>query len=339
MSSRLERAWYRQAPWLKLFRPVSVLFTCLVKRRRQRWLQSKAVWHAPVPVIVVGNISVGGTGKTPVVLALIEWLRSEGYQPGVVSRGYGAKPPSYPWLVKPEQDASLTGDEPLLIAQRAQVKVVIDPDRPAAARALLAGGQCNVIISDDGLQHYPLGRDIEIAVIDGQRGLGNRRCLPEGPLREPPERLNRVDLVLQNGGDMLHHPAANIFQLQATRITRLDGSDAQPLAQWLARLKTPRVHAVCGIGHPERFFSTLAAVGLDCVPHAFADHHAFSEAELLALDGLPLVMTEKDAVKCKDFQLPDGWVLQVTAELPDRFKDILLQQLAACQFKEGKGNG
>ena len=199
MKLLLEQAWYRQAAWLKLLRPLSASFTYLAKRRRESFRSSDKRWTASVPVIVVGNISVGGTGKTPIVLAIIELLKTQGYRPGVVSRGYGANPPRYPWLVEPEQSAKQAGDEPLLIAIRGQVPVVIDPDRPAAVRDLLAHFDCDVVISDDGLQHYALARDIEIAVIDGERGLGNRRCLPEGALREPPERLSEVDFILQNG--------------------------------------------------------------------------------------------------------------------------------------------
>ncbi len=168
----LEQAWYRKASWLIMLRPLSAVFTALADRRRRQYLNgSKPVWRASVPVIVVGNISVGGTGKSPLVIWLVNWLRQQGYKPGVVSRGYGAKPPAFPFIVTPATLPSEGGDEPVMIARRTSVPLVIDPDRPAAVRHLQQSFDCDIIISDDGMQHYALGRDIEIAVIDGQRGL------------------------------------------------------------------------------------------------------------------------------------------------------------------------
>lgn len=340
MKSLLERAWYRQNAWLKLLRPLSAGFTCLARRRRNTFRRSKSGWIAPVPVVVVGNISVGGTGKTPVVLALIELLQAQGYNPGVVSRGYGANPPRFPWLVKPENSANQAGDEPLLIASRARVPVVIDPDRPAAVRYLLAHFDCDVVISDDGLQHYALGRDIEIAVIDGMRGLGNRRCLPEGALREPPERLSEVDFILQNGeGVALHHPEAQVFQLEATAVLNLHTRDVQPVDTWVSLLGTKPVAAVAGIGNPGRFFATLRSLGLQVEEHPFPDHHPFVAENLRKLDGMPVIMTEKDAVKCRQFDCPGCWVLQVSAILPDSFKQSLQQQLAVVQREKGNLHG
>ncbi|TVQ69259.1 MAG: tetraacyldisaccharide 4'-kinase [Oceanospirillales bacterium] len=338
MIQLIERGWYQQASWLKVLRPLSILFTRLSKRRRDKFQSSDLLYQPPVPVIVVGNISVGGTGKTPVVLALIELLRSYGYRPGVVSRGYGGKPPSYPWRVADHQSSIETGDEPLLIHTRGQVPVVIDPDRPAAVRHLLANSDCNLVISDDGLQHYALKRDIEIAVIDGVRGLGNQRCLPEGPLREPPERLSEVDFVLQNGGTEVQHPRSQIFTLASIQIMPLQGVQTYSAKDWLDGHSVKKVHAVCGIGNPERFFNTLKELGLEVIEHGFSDHHQYTKADFNGLQNYPIIMTEKDAVKCKNFDIPDSWVLQVAAMLPDTFKDSLLQRLAAIDT-EGKENG
>lgn len=339
MSKFLERAWYQQALWLKLLRPFSVVFSYLVKRRFQRYSRNATAYHAPVPLIVVGNITVGGTGKTPVVLALIEALREQGYRPGVVSRGYGGRPPYYPWCVESGQRASMTGDEPLLIKSRAHVPVVIDPNRPAAVKHLLSVSDCNIVISDDGLQHYALARSIEIAVIDGVRGFGNQRCLPEGPLREPFERLNRVDFILQNGGECLQHSKADVFVLAATHLTRLNTDISYTVDHWQALFGTATVHAVCGIGHPERFYQTLSCLGLKVIQHSFADHHAYSQDDFLGLQHHPIVMTEKDAVKCVGFELPECWVLHVSAELSHHFKESFLQRLAASYPNKGKCNG
>lgn len=338
MIQLIERGWYQQASWLKVLRPLSILFTRLSKRRRAKFQCSDSLYQSPVPIIVVGNISVGGTGKTPVVLALIELLRSCGYRPGIVSRGYGAKPPSYPWRIAADQPSAETGDEPLLIHSRGQVPVVIDPDRPAAVRHLLANSDCDLIISDDGLQHYALKRDIEIAVIDGVRGLGNQRCLPEGPLREPPERLSEVDFVLQNGGAEIQYPGSQMFTLAPTQIMSLQGMQVYLASEWSESLTIKKVHAVCGIGNPKRFFKTLRELDLEVIEHSFSDHHQYTQADFDGLNDYPIMMTEKDAVKCKLLNIPNSWVLQVAAMLPDTFKDSLLQRLAAIDTK-GIENG
>jgi tetraacyldisaccharide 4'-kinase len=340
MKSLLEQAWYQQAAWLSVLRPLSAGFTYLARRRREAFRDSKKSWIAPVPVVVVGNISVGGTGKTPIVLALIELLQSQGYKPGVVSRGYGANPPRFPWLVEPEQSAKQAGDEPLLIAIRGQVPVVIDPDRPAAVRHLLSHFDCDVVISDDGLQHYALARDIEIAVIDGARGLGNRRCLPEGALREPPERLSDVDFILQNGNaEVPQYTDAQVFHLSATAMLNLNSRESIPVDAWVATNGTTPVAAVAGIGNPGRFFTTLRELGLLVEEHPFPDHHPFIAEDLSQLVSTAVVMTEKDAVKCRQFDCPGCWVLQVSAILPDSFKQSLQQQLAVVQREKGKQHG
>ena len=343
MSQMIERAWYQQASWLKLFRPLSALFTHLVIRRRKRFLERHDRYKAPVPVIVVGNISLGGTGKTPVVLALIDLLRSAGYIPGVVSRGYGGKPVQYPWPVHKRNTPSEVGDEPLLIHRRSNVDLVIDPDRSSAVSYLLQQSDCNVVISDDGLQHYAMQRDIEIAVIDGLRGLGNHRCLPEGPLREPPSRLSEVDFILQNSGDKPKYAGAQIFELDATQLSSLNQSEALSIAQWQQKYAVNshehiKVYAVSGIGNPQRFYQTLEQLGFSVIPHAFPDHYVFTETDFAKLIDYPVIMTEKDAVKCTEIAIPNAWVLQVVAKLPETFQQSLLARLSTLT-KEGKVHG
>ncbi|GAA0686422.1 tetraacyldisaccharide 4'-kinase [Marinobacterium maritimum] len=339
----LERSWYSGAGWLKLLRPLSSLFKALVLRRfeRQRRTGAAAACN-PVPVVIVGNISVGGTGKTPLVIALIEILRAQGYRPGVVSRGYGAKPESHPWLVTPLTPPGEGGDEPCLIVQRTGVPLVIDPDRPRAVEALLSGHDCDLIISDDGLQHYALARDLEIAVIDGVRGLGNGRCLPEGPLREPPERLAHVDWVLINGADRcpgLPELAQSPVKMQlvpSMLVPLTTGPELNP-AHWP---HGQQVHAVAGIGNPVRFFDTLRALGFEPIEHPLADHAEITP-EMLDFDPpLPIIMTEKDAVKCRAFQTTGCWALRVDAQLGAQFQSQFLQRLAQVSAQHtGQQNG
>ncbi len=279
-------------------------------RRRQRLRHTAEA--LPVPVIVVGNIAVGGTGKTPFVIWLVERLREWGWRPGVISRGYGGSAPQYPFAVCADSDPSHCGDEPLLIARRCECPVVVAPDRVAAARALLAQSAVDVIVADDGLQHYRLGRDLEICLVDGARGLGNAALLPAGPLREPPQRLREVDLVVANGpgwDDAALRPLR--MQLHSEQAHNLLSGAAQPLAAFRGR----RVHAVAGIGRPARFFEMLRAAGIDAIEHPFADHHAYVPAELAFGDALPVLMTEKDAVKCGAFAAPAWWAVPVCAQL------------------------
>lgn len=324
----LLRAWYGKARWLVLLRPLSVLYRLVAQRRRQRYMNGQtAQWQPPVPLIVVGNITLGGTGKTPMVLWLAAFLRGHGYRVGVISRGYGGTPPALPWRVDPAGNADHSGDEPLLIAQRAQVPVVIDPDRPAAARALLASGDIDLIISDDGLQHYALGRTVELVMLDAQRGLGNARCLPEGPLREPAERLAAVDLLVSNGAAQ-DQGACYAMQLRPTSLIHLRTGKQVPLDLWQGERD---VVAVAGIGNPERFFRTLELCGFRYVPRVFADHASYSPESLSDLPKEKLViMTEKDAVKCRALAQENWWYLSVEAELSDAFAAALLATLPAA---------
>lgn len=324
-ADRLLAAWYAGHPVLHLLRPLEWLYRGVVQRRRRRFLAGEGdIYRAPVPVLVVGNITVGGTGKTPLILWLVEHCRRRGLRVGVVSRGYGARPPRLPWRVEAGQDAALAGDEPLLIVERSGVPLMIDPDRARAVCALLEAEPLDLILCDDGLQHYRLARDLELVLVDAARGLGNRRCLPAGPLREPLERLDSVDAMLFNGADA-DRVEGFAFRLQPSMLVNLAsgqraGLDHFPPGQ--------AVHAVAGIGNPQRFFATLEALNWRPVTHAFPDHARYSAGQLAFSPELPLLMTEKDAVKCRAFAAPDWWYLAVDAVPSPAFVAWLDAQLA-----------
>jgi tetraacyldisaccharide 4'-kinase len=308
----LQKHWYRITPLHLLLLPLSLLFGLLSAIRRL--LFRAGIFSSiklPVPVIVVGNISVGGTGKTPLTLWLAEQLLADGWHPGIISRGFGGSS-NKPQEVLNGSDPIVVGDEPVLMAQRTLCPVWIGRDRPAAALALLqAHPECDVIISDDGLQHYRLQRDVEIAVIDGLRRFGNGCLLPAGPLRELPSRLRKVDAVVTNGGE----PKAGEYamQLEGVHFYNLLNPESTATA---ADFKDQTVHAIAGIGHPERFFAHLHKLGLSVIPHPFPDHHAYSAPDLAYEDANALLMTEKDAVKCSGLADERCWVLRVEAH-PD----------------------
>ncbi|UVM65483.1 tetraacyldisaccharide 4'-kinase [Pseudomonas sp. B21-009] len=324
-ADRLLDAWYAGHPALALLRPLEALYRRVVLGKRARFLSGESPsYRAPVPVIVVGNITVGGTGKTPMILWLIEHCRQQGLRVGVVSRGYGARPPQLPWRVRAEQSAAEAGDEPLLIVQRSGVPLMIDPDRSRAVQALLASEPLDLILCDDGMQHYRLARDLELVLIDAARGLGNRRCLPAGPLREPVERLQDVDAVLYNGATT-DRENGFAFALQPTALVNLRSGERRGLDFFEPG---QAVHAVAGIGNPQRFFNTLQGLNWRPVPHPFADHAQYSAQALSFSPALPLVMTEKDAVKCRAFAADDWWYLAVDAVPSPAFKAWFDTQLA-----------
>lgn len=326
----VQRRWHGRPGALRLLAPLEWLYRALTGLRRRAyargWLRA---WRAPVPVLVVGNISVGGTGKTPVVIALCQALRRAGLRPGIVSRGYGAEPPHTPFLVAPDSAVADSGDEPLLLARRSGAPVVIAPERAAAARRLLRDHACDVIVSDDGLQHYALARDIECVVVDAGRGFGNGHCLPVGPLREPLARLRGVDAILINGAAAVAGlPADGFhFELAPTGLRHIASGREQAAADWLPARR--RVHAVAGIGNPRRFFDSLRRLGFEPVEHVFPDHHRFARADFEFAEPLPVVMTEKDAVKCAAFADDRLWYLAVEARLPDSLLALIIGKLSA----------
>jgi tetraacyldisaccharide 4'-kinase len=310
--------------------PLSLLFSAVVRIRRRfyQWglLASETIG---APVIVVGNISVGGTGKTPLVARLVDVLRVAGYKPGVVSRGYGGQSTQWPRYVTAESDPHEVGDEPVLLAQRCGCPVVVGPDRAVAARTLAATYDCNVIISDDGLQHYQLRRDIEIAVIDGSRRLGNGACLPAGPLREPPSRLLTVDFIIGNGA-----ARDNEYLMSLRGETVLNLQDPC-ITVSLPGFRRSMVHAVAGIGNPKRFFNYLRHAQLRLIEHPFPDHHFFRPEDLRFPQDFPVLMTEKDAIKCRSFACDDWWYAPVSAQLDPEFEEQLLKRLATVAMTKG----
>jgi len=325
----LNAVWYERASGAALLRPLSWLFALAVAARRAAYaLGLRRSTRLPVPVIVVGNLTVGGTGKTPFAIWLVSQLVASGIRPGVVSRGYG-RGSDAPRLVEAGSPAADVGDEPLLIHRRTGRPVAVGRERVVAAR-LLATQNVDVIIADDGLQHLALARDCELVLIDGARGFGNGLMLPAGPLREGSARLRTVDaVILLDGSGERSLAGRPVFQMRlaATSVLPLAGpSDA---ALPLASLAGQRVHAVAGIGHPERFFRTLRAAGLEVIPHAFPDHHAFTAADLAFDDDLPILMTEKDAVKCAPFASSRLGYVPVTATFGDEDARALLALVGA----------
>ncbi len=306
--SVMERAWYSGAWWLWLLRPIELVFRILVCARRGLFkLGVFSSWRAPCKVIVVGNVTVGGTGKSPVVIALVEHLQAKGVSVGVVSRGYGGAAPTYPYHVRGDSPAEHAGDEPLSIHLRTGAPVVVAPDRVAAARALLQSQGVDVILSDDGLQHYALQRDLEVVLVDGERALGNGFCLPAGPLREPASRLAGADFVLRRGGSKadVRYRAEGLVNLVEGELRAIGVGEfeRQPVA-------------VAGIGQPAQFFATLATLGFSCREQVFPDHHRFVPGDFDAMGDAPVIMTEKDAVKCRAYARDNWWYLKINAELP-----------------------
>lgn len=301
----LQHAWYSQARWPLLLYPLSLLYAAVIALRRlayrRAWLRQ---YRIGVPVIVVGNISVGGTGKTPLVIWLAQHLKKTGWQPGIVSRGYGGRAKTWPQHVTQCSDPLEVGDEPVLLAKNTGCPVMVAPDRVAAAKALLAQG-VDIIVADDGLQHYALARDVEIAVRDGERGYGNGLLLPAGPLREPRRRLCEVDLEWSNGPD-------GDFTLQVGAVRKVNAdADVRSLNDFTTGL----VHAVAGIGHPQRFFNTLRARGVNIIENKFSDHYIYRSQDIVFNDELPVIMTEKDAVKCRQFAGAKHWYVAVHAQV------------------------
>ena len=314
--------WYGKHPVSSALVPFSLIYRAAVRLRRSAYRNGvMATYRARVPVIVVGNLTTGGTGKTPLVIWLAGYLKSLGYYPGVIARGYGGRASHWPQQVRADSDPHAVGDEAIVIARRTRCPVAVGPQRRACAEALLEHASCDILISDDGLQHYALERDIEIAVIDGVRRYGNGRCLPAGPLREPVQRNREVDMVVTNGLAGRGEFAMKYVATHAVSLSRPER------AAEFESFAGESVHGVAGIGNPERFFATLRGKGLKVIPHPFPDHHSFQPADLEFGDGLPVLMTEKDAVKCEAFAAARCWMVPVTAELLEVFATRLETQI------------
>ena len=323
------RHWGRRGALAWLLWPASLLFGAVVFCRRLFFKLGIFKSHkAGVPVIVVGNLTAGGSGKTPLVLGIVEILREHGWKPGIVSRGYGgsaAAKGGHPQEANIASDPVEVGDEPILLARRSGRPVWVAPDRVAACGALREKHpECDVIVTDDGLQHYALARDIEICVVDG-RGFGNGFLMPAGPLRESPSRLRSVVAVVTLGAKGL---AGHDMRLAGDKLVNMSNAhDIRPAKSFAGQ----KVHAVAGIGDPKRFFLHLARFGMQPVPHPFPDHHPFPAAELDFGDAAPVVMTEKDAVKCRRLAKPNHWVFPVSASLDPAFERWLLEKLSGSK--------
>ncbi len=324
-------AWYGKRRWSFWLLPLMWLF-CAIAWLRRIWLIKFTQKSLATPVVVVGNISLGGTGKTPLLIALVKFLQAQGFAPGVISRGYGGQAPGYPYLLSASSRAAEAGDEPLSIFCQTGCQVCVGPNRLASARLLEDQG-CDILLSDDGLQQYALGRDIEIAVVDGQRALGNGYCLPVGPLREAGKRLKSVDWVVVNSanaeftlpglGELFYVPMA----IAARELVNLKTNERISPESFAGQ----QLEAVAGIGNPQRFYLSLQALGITPVPHDFPDHYAYRAEDFsFAADAL-LVMTEKDAVKCLSFARDNWYYLAIEAQLPDHFYQALLAKIKKIQ--------
>lgn len=343
LSTTFDEGWYGdpvQAWWLQLLRPFSWLFRIIASSRFRRAEHSR-VRDRGVPVIVVGNITVGGTGKTPLLMALAQELKRRGHRVGIVSRGYGGKSRTYPLRVDRNTPASQCGDEPAMLARRLGVPVVVDPQRARAIELLESDPDlaCDVILSDDGLQHYAMARDLEIVVVDAARGFGNALCLPAGPLREPMARLGSVDMIVSNGVDK-RHQLPRQFQYTAMALkpvacVNVMNGERIPVASFFRK---QLLHGVAGIGNPSRFFQTLRDFGSQVIEHPFPDHYQYVTDDLQFGDALPILMTEKDAVKCGGLAIKNAWYLEVSAELPDAFYETVIARIQHVQSTRLSGN-
>lgn len=316
--------WYSRSWLMWLLSPLSLLFWILSKIRKALFKQGiLSSYRPPVPVIVVGNLSVGGNGKTPVVIWLVQQLQQQGIKVGVISRGYGSQAKTYPLLVNSTTDPIEGGDEPVLIAKRTGVPVVISPNRQQSIELLLQIADCDLIISDDGLQHYKLQRDIEIVVMDAERGFGNGFVLPAGPLRELPSRLNSVDFIISNGGKS--EAADAVMHLIPRYAVNLKTNEQKLLSEF----NNHSISAIAGIGNPQRFFNMLEKMGIQVqYSQVFQDHQHFEPTQFEKLDeNRPLFMTEKDAVKCMKFARENWWYVPVEAELEGEKVRSFLQRI------------
>jgi len=319
---RIDQYWYSRNSLAIALLPLSLLFRIV---SFLRWFCYRTgictIYKLSVPVIVVGNINVGGTGKTPLVIWLANFLKKEGLNPGIISRGYGGRAQTWPQQVNIDSDPQLVGDEAILLARRTLCPIAVAPKRVAAATALIQQEQCDLIISDDGLQHYALHRDLEIAVVDGVRRFGNGFHLPAGPLRESEKRLQSVDFIVANGASLDNEYAMTLEGIAVINVR--DGQRKRSLFE----LKGEEVHAVAGIGNPDRFFSYLRFLGMTVIEHPFPDHYAYTQKDLNFNEEQIVVMTEKDAVKCTEYCHANSWYVAVEARMEPEFLNRLRDKI------------
>jgi tetraacyldisaccharide 4'-kinase len=320
----LERAWYKKAGWLILLWPIAFFFQGLTKFRRAFQQGNSRPTKHNVPVVVIGNISVGGTGKTPLLIAIVQQLQTVGLRPGIISRGFGGAGAVYPMQVNGNDNPAIAGDEPVLIARKTNCPVVIDPDRRSALDYLLDSNKIDVVLSDDGLQHYKLFRNIEVIVVDGQREFGNEMCFPAGPLREPIQRLQEADFIVINVTGLTSVPMVSSsasMTMEPKGLVNMVTGEKRPFDGAPFNMGN-KVQAVSGIGNPKRFYDLLDKLPYQIIPLEFPDHHQFLESDFqsgIFDEHQPIVMTEKDAIKCEKFAKNNFWYLQTQVRLQDSF--------------------
>lgn len=340
-------AWYRKSPWLYLLIPFAVLYRFLARRRRIRLEAKRLIDPSWPPIVVIGNITVGGTGKTPLIVALARALRNLGLQPGIVSRGYGGHPTHTPCAVTALSSVEEMGDEAVMIRRSVDCPMVVDPNRVRAINSLLSMQHCDVILSDDGLQHYAMQRDLEIVVLDGERLFGNAMRLPAGPLREGRSRLREVDYVVINGGQREHWqreidaiggtPTPGTMTLRATQWVNMNTGARMGLGD-LPVAANGRLHALAGIGNPQRFFNNVRELGYEPLCHPFPDHYRYAPQDLAFKPTDTVVMTHKDAVKCERFATQNYWYLDTELDLEDALSDALIKDIQALVAKRAATN-
>jgi tetraacyldisaccharide 4'-kinase len=314
-------SWYKKSLWLYLLLPFSFIFSYLTDGRRKKFITNKDLaYRSKVPLIIVGNLTIGGTGKTPLVAHIAQELSMLGYKPGLVSRGYGGKFRET-LQVTNETPVKQTGDEAQILGKLG-LPFYIDKNRVRAVKTLIENHDCDVILSDDGLQHYNMGRDIEIVVIDGKRRFGNNLTFPAGPLRESKKRLSTVDFIVNNGGPTRDNEY--LMNVSPSRFIHLKSGKSYPVKEWPMH---KQIHAVAGLGNPGRFFDLLVRLGFDISRNPFPDHHNFINEDLNFLDHLPIIMTEKDASKCSNFDNNKIWYLTIEADVSDNFVDEIDKRL------------
>ena len=324
-SSFVVDSWYKKSLWLYLLYPFSFIFSYLTSRRRRKYIKNKKIsYKSDIPIVVVGNLTIGGTGKTPLVKYIANELADRGYKPGIVSRGYGGKFKET-LHVTSETSVKETGDEAQILA-KLNFPFYIDKNRVRAVKKLIKDHDCDVIISDDGLQHYKMGRHVEIAVIDGKRRFGNNLTFPAGPLRESKNRLSSVDFIVNNSGPT--EEGEYLMNISPSKFVHLKSGKSYSVDKWPMH---NQIHAVAGLGNPGRFFDLLDKLGFDSIRHPFPDHHNFSSSDIFYLDHLPIVMTEKDASKCKDFDNNKIWYLTIDADVTNKFIDKLDKKIKSIQ--------
>jgi len=325
MIKYIQYSWYNKSKLTLFLKPFSWLF-CSVVFIRKTLYRFKIIksYQLSVPVIIVGNITVGGNGKTPTVIWLAEKLKQSGYRPGIISRGYGGLAKKWPQQVRSDSDPLIVGDEAIVISSRTGCPMAVGPDRVEAGNALIKHSNCDIIISDDGMQHYRLKRNIEIAVVSVNTRFGNELCLPAGPLREPIKRLDSVDFVIANGKLNSSDKAEYNMEYNGDELYSLSDNNHRIK---LSDYENKEVHAIAAIADPERFFKSLTKLNINIVEHAFIDHYVFAQTDLIFNDDLPIIMTEKDAVKCRRLNLDNCWYLPITCEISNSLELSILNKL------------